>query len=285
MNKNIIHQIKTEGRRLEGMGYVIECDDGSTLILDGGMGYDADILLDYLKKTVFCGSEIVIDAWIFSHSHPDHTFCAKYMAIDHSDEVKVKKFIYNFPCPEDLDRERGAAEQVAGLEEAISVFGAEHIVPRRGDSFTFGGARIDILFTHEDLPAPADNLNDSSTVFRLTADGQTVLFLGDAEFYADDVMIKLYGKELKADILQLAHHGYNNTDAGEVYSYADPSIVFWPVSNNHYSGANYAGKVRDLALNQRFFAPGIVNHVAGDLNMTITDFTAWIPDERWDPTR
>ncbi len=227
MYKNVIHQIKTAGERLEGMGYVIECDDGSTILVDGGMWYDADVMYDYLKSSVFVDSDIVIDAWILTHTHPDHTFCAKYMAINHADDVKVKKFIYNFPCPKDLECERGANEQVIGLEEAISVWNPEHIVPRRGDRYTFGSAVIDILFTHEDLPAPAKNLNDTSTVFRLTASGQKALFLGDAEFYADDVMIELYGNELKSDIVQMAHHGSFGSSK-EFYRYVDPEFLFWP---------------------------------------------------------
>ena len=112
--------------------------------------------------------------------------------------------------------------------------------------------------------------------------GYDALYLADAEGLLNTQLKNIYGSELKCDILQLAHHGYHNTDAGMVYSYAKPTIVFWPVSTGHYDGTGGAC-VRDVIFNRQFFADGITNHVAGETNMTITDFKTWVPEPRWNP--
>ena len=53
--KTTLHQIKTLGAKIDGMCYIVQCDDGSTLVVDGGMpGGDGKILVDHLKK--FAGS-------------------------------------------------------------------------------------------------------------------------------------------------------------------------------------------------------------------------------------
>ena len=95
---------------------------------------------------------------------------------------------------------------------------------------------------------------------------------------------KFYGDELDAEILQLTHHGYSNTDAGPLYDLVKSvEIVLWPVSTGHYDGSGGAN-VSGVSFNQRFFKNGIANHVAGETNMTITDFTTWTPEkDRWLP--
>ena len=71
----VITQIRTTERRLDGMCYVIRCDNGSTLVVDGGMDDgEAELLIDFLKES--SGTEIpVVDAGFFTHNHADHTFC------------------------------------------------------------------------------------------------------------------------------------------------------------------------------------------------------------------
>ena len=53
-----------------------------------------------------------------------------------------------------------------------------------------------------------------------------MLFLGDVEAAGDAVMIEKYGKALKSDVVQMAHHGQNGVDR-PVYEAIAPRFAFW----------------------------------------------------------
>ncbi|MBQ9545623.1 MAG: hypothetical protein IJV00_10910, partial [Clostridia bacterium] len=104
----------------------------------------------------------------------------------------------------------------------------------------------EILYTAEDLPiidgGKGNNLNDTSLVFRVRAEGQTVLFLGDVQDVGDGVMISKYGKDLKSDVVQVAHHGYPASTA-EFYDLVDPEILLWPATKRRFDFCMRAVKV------------------------------------------
>jgi hypothetical protein len=106
-----------------------------------------------------------------------------------------------------------------------------------------------------ELPSPDEEplirLNDTTTVFRYYSHGQSVIFLGDVMAVGDKVLIEKYGKNLKSDVCQLAHHGFF-ASTKEFYSYVDPEIVLCPASEEHFDDGMYYVKVnRDLIRDQR----------------------------------
>ena len=231
MKKNVIHQLKTLFYSGEGMGFVFEADDGSLLVYDGGMDYDGEMVLDYLKE-ITGSDKPVVDAWFVSHAHDDHAFAAKGIALRHKDEITVKKFIYNFPPKEYfMTQEPGCCRVLDLFDQTIEIFGAEKVIVHRGDSFTFGTMKIDVIFTWEDLlpisEEPTQNCNDTSTVFKMTANGQTAIFLGDAEYPQSRSMLEKIPEDLKSDICQASHHGSYGASP-ELYAAIDPEIVYWP---------------------------------------------------------
>lgn len=234
---NVLHQLQTVRDPLDGMSYVIECDNGALLVIDGSMNGDAPVLLEYLKN-LSGGEKPVVDAWFITHPHADHTFCFMEMARKYADQITVKKLIYHFADFHFNDTIQPVVnKEIAELESLADRFeGLERVHPITGDHFEFGSVKIDILFTWLDLP-PVDgydgrmDINDSSLVFRLTVDGQKILFLGDTEVAANRVMIPRYGKELKSDVVQVAHHGFVSSTE-EFYRLIDPQILLWPASHD-----------------------------------------------------
>ena len=237
--KTVIHQLKTDGKTLDGMSYVIGCADGSLIAVDGGMPYgDAKILLDFLKKLT--GSDKpVLDAWFFTHNHLDHTGAFFEMAEKYADQLTVRKLVVDF-----LSEEFYAAAQPACVPELRRFIedqkrfpGLEVVTPSAGDVYSYGDTKIEILYTASDLPVidggRGNTVNDTSLVFRVHAAGQTVLFLGDVQKAGDDVMIARYGKALKSDVCQIAHHGCG-ASTSEFYSYVDPSVLLWPVGADRF---------------------------------------------------
>ena len=55
--------------------------------------------------------------------------------------------------------------------------------------------------------------------------------MGDSEAKPNAQLSVIYKELLKADILQLAHHGHGGTGSNDVNSYCNPSMVLWVVSN------------------------------------------------------
>ncbi|MBE6591543.1 MAG: MBL fold metallo-hydrolase [Ruminococcaceae bacterium] len=288
--KNYLTQLLTNDKSMDGMGYIIHCDDGSTLAIDGGLPGEEKAFFEALER--FSPTErIVVDAWFFSHAHPDHTNVALQVANKYSDKLSVKKFIYNFPDDEYCrQREPDAVQQIKDLEKAISVYNPEIVKAKTGDVFNFGSVKIEVIFTCEDLPSleeePDQYFNDTSMVLRMTVGGQKTLFLGDVQAAADRVMIDRYGKELKSDVCQMAHHALASSTS-EFYSYVDPEIVLCPASEAHFDDGMYYVKVnRDLIRDQRVKEVIVAGHGTRRMELPIkisaAPYMPYIPDEKCD---
>ena len=279
-----------------GMGYVYKLADGSFFIIDGGIiKSDADTGItssEWLYNTLVALADdpdnIVIAGWLLTHTHKDHLGAFIDMAEEpeYMEKITLKQLIYNQPTDQ-IMTETGHPDRIPWMPTAIELWKPESIVKAHpGQVFYYCDLTVTVYGSQElVLPTFTDSHNNHSIVTMVDYKDMRALYLGDAEGLMNGALEELYGEELKCDILQLAHHGYHNTDAGPVYEIADPTIVFWPVSTGHYDGTGGA-TVRDVAFNKRFFAPGIDNHIAGETNMTIKDFYSWLPEEdRWDPMK
>ena len=69
-------------------------------------------------------------------------------------------------------------------------------------------------------------MNDASLVFKLNSPNKSVLFLGDLGPEGGDWLYRESRDKLKADIVQMAHHGHMNV-AMEVYAAIAPSVCSW----------------------------------------------------------
>ncbi|MBR6825830.1 MAG: hypothetical protein IKM59_04705, partial [Oscillospiraceae bacterium] len=132
-------------------------------------------------------------------------------------------------------------------------------------TFDFDDVHIDILLTIDDIfwavdnistkytatwethnanhqnQAPkqlvSENFNNSSTVFRITVGGKTIMITGDASTVST-IMLERYHKahasdsskyySLKTDMVQIAHHGSRRGLSQAVYGLIDPEAVLWP---------------------------------------------------------
>ena len=69
-------------------------------------------------------------------------------------------------------------------------------------------------------------MNDSSLVFKLKTPNKTVLFLGDLGPDGGEVLFRESRDILKADIVQMAHHGHMNVGF-DVYAAIAPKACLW----------------------------------------------------------
>ena len=85
--------------------------------------------------------------------------------------------------------------------------------------------------------------NSTSVVTRVDYKGKTAIYLGDTHQISvrntiTPLFRSIYGE---CEIVQVAHHGYNDTAADILYKYLDVEMVLWPVYRQHLQGLNPDG--------------------------------------------
>ena len=204
-----------------GMNYVIRLRDNSLIIIDGGeMEQSTDIAIaDYLSflhsLTGTAESEkLKISLWLCTHAHNDHCdFMSKLLRF-HSDKFDIERVAFNFPNPKNI---RHSKSVNALRQRLVGKFPeAEYIKLHAGSRFNIANAEIEVLLSAEDAvdtgeDRPFPGTNETSVVFRLTADGVSTLFLADCAWDNGDVLVENFDESYTdSAILQAAHHGINS---------------------------------------------------------------------------
>ncbi len=221
-----------------GMSYVIRLSDGRFIVIDGGNGFipDAERLFNALKE----GSPYekpVIAAWIMSHPHNDHYYCFFEFYKQYKEEVKIEKFLFNFPKADDFEHYPklecpNLPKGINDFLECVKDSGAEVYTPHTGQTYKIGDAVCEILASMDDTIHCTQNINATSLIIRMELGGQVTLWTTDASF-SDARLPERYGSYLKSDILQVPHHGFRSGTSEaliEGYDLIRPQVCILPVS-------------------------------------------------------
>lgn len=229
-----------------GMTYVIRLSDGRFLVIDSGRSFveDAQRLFACLKA----GSpdeKPVIAAWVFTHAHSDHIYGFFTFWERHGGEVSIEKMLFCFPDPWDMDHypamEKPAweypgktgNEKLQDFLDLVDRQGIPVYAPHTGQVYPVGDTQLLFLTGMEDTIHCAKDVNATSLAFSMELAGQKILWTGDSRF-SDARFSKRYGTSLKADILQVPHHGFGSGTAEEqitAYELIRPRVCLLPASN------------------------------------------------------
>ena len=265
-----------------GMSYALRLCDGRFILFDGGREFEPDAtrLFECLKK----GSPFekpIIAAWIMTHPHSDHFHCFIPFTELYGDEVVIEKMMFNFPDVTDTERYPKIERQDPRFENnseniyipmflnRIKEMNIPVFRPHTGQSFEIGGAIFKILASMDDTYHSSSNINMTSLVIMMELGGQKILWAADASFeYAK--LCERYGETLKADILQVPHHGFTCGSAkAEIrgYELIKPSGCLLPVNDfNAYTAINI---YKEAALHLMTKA-GIKEMITGEVTRTLT---------------
>ena len=231
-----------------GMSYAVRLEDGRYIVIDGGWENepDADKLMACLKRGTV-REKPVIAAWIMTHPHVDHYRCFLVFIKKYASDVVIEKMLYTFPGLEEIRAGKGFSVgepildeggEAAGLPrffKAVSALGVPVYAPHTGQHYRIGGAMCDILASPDDdvwrRSEGGGDLNCDSLVIRMTLSSQVILWCADALFDPMRLTAR-YGKALKADILQIPHHGFNG-GTPDGYECIKPEVCFIPVSDQN----------------------------------------------------
>jgi len=227
MNENtILYQITETSQFM--MGFVLVTKADNVIVIDGGRAEDMPLLKQYIGGRH-------ISAWILTHAHGDHVsgLISEYHRNGLAD-FDIEKIYYNLPPYQELlERtdvpnldyfryEVGELGHLAAIMPELSHIA--HSVTQ-GERVQVDECRIDFIFTYHD-GLFSNLLNDSSLVFHIITPNKKVLFLGDLGPEGGDVLYEESRDILKADIVQMPHHGHMNVGM-EVYAAIMPDACMW----------------------------------------------------------
>jgi len=245
-----------------GLSLLYRLADGSFVIVDGGHDTNStwwrNNLMDAITeqaKDYASGKDIRIAAWFISHAHGDHMGMLKKEASNFAKKFTVERVIANLMSDKEIEKSLsssykenfggGEAKVTNQVRTAASDLGADLIQCHTGQKFYFADTVFEILYTVETFaPATTNALNTSSILVRSTttdANGKStsVMVMGDVTGPAMAICNKMYGNDLRCEIVQVAHHGYqtwgNDNAIAESYKLMSPEIVLWPMGLNAFA--------------------------------------------------
>ena len=243
-------QITQLSLEIFGMSYAIRLSDGRFIVIDGGreLEPDATKLYECLKRGSVTEKPIVA-AWIFTHQHPDHFFCFMTFVEKYSEKVIIEKCMFTF---NEGDSTKTVSENdtfgynvaptvnIGILNKKIEKRKIPKFALHTGQQYVIGDATLEILAGIDDTIHLTKDLNDFSLIIRMELGGQVILWGADNLFCKTDISLK-YDTYLKADILQIPHHGCQSGSAEsqiEGYRLIKPSVCFLPEEDFNTFTAN-----------------------------------------------
>ncbi len=255
-----VTQLQQNAGQTSGMAYIVQLDDGSFIIYDGGYADTVAELLHTLKS-LSNGKDIHIRAWVITHSHDDHYSCFEELAENYDSRYKLKYSInitldYLLIAPisnsQAIKMDYDGNFFVSKLETCLQPFpNAKICYVHTGMKLNFRNLTMEILFTPEELfiDGSTDYFNDSSIVSRIysnksdSGDTMSMIFLGDAGVSVADRLMSYYGDYLKSDMCQVSHHGVENFPLS-AYQFIKAPILFYPCNTTLYNRTDRFDDVR-----------------------------------------
>ena len=95
------------------------------------------------------------------------------------------------------------------IESSDKLLGVKKNKVEKGDVIKVDELEFKIFHVADQNFGRETDINDSSIVFRMTVDGdQSVFFLSDGEYFANEDLLENHADEIKSDMVQMGHHGF-----------------------------------------------------------------------------
>lgn len=213
---------------------VIESNDGQLIVVDGGLKTNAPYLSKYIKAR---GGKV--SAWLLTHPHEDHVgalsvILEQQKVAGHPDYYNIDpgQIYFSFaPYPFYEQYEQSyRLPMIKEVMDDLAAYPAEkkHENSERGTTFSYGNVSVEVLNTAYSIPI--DTGNNSSICYMITINGKKLLITGDLPYEAAGKLLEeLPAEKLKADIVQMAHHGQHGGSFA-FYSTVNPRYALWPSS-------------------------------------------------------
>ena len=211
----------------QGDAHLIQTDTGKNILIDTGHYWAAEnIMIPYLQsKRVKVLHQVFI-----THPHKDHYSGLLAMV---KKGIKIKELFFNLPdrtvCDAEIPWGCDYAE-ILNYHQTLINSGVKVSEATAGMAFKIGSdASLDILYAYDGVNTPVGrtDINDMSLIMKLRHGTQTALFTGDLNNKMGEYLAK-EGKNLKADILKLPHHGTEGAAPDSFFEAVSPTAALVP---------------------------------------------------------
>lgn len=176
----------------QGDAIYIRLADGFDILIDGGPDDRVITALNHYQP--FYDREI--ELMIMTHAHADH--------VTGLNEILARYTVDQVLYPGPIDYESAPYQTLLATIAKRSI-SLESV--RAGRRYNLpGGAQLEILFPFADTPLESPDINELSVVARLTVEGQTFLFTGDAGIEVEEQLLQRHSS-VNATVLKVGHHG------------------------------------------------------------------------------
>ena len=210
----------------DGSCYLIE-SAGRAALFDCGSGSNPAAARTIITPALHRLGVLHLDSIIISHADVDHYNAARdVMTTFHCSALYITS-----PMRAESDRLRGSA--LATLVDSARLAGVNLITADAGLSLAFGSCTFDWLAPPPDptrwLDATGSPLadNELAAVIRLSAPPSfTMLFTADSQAEGLRRLLNLPASQLRANAMELPHHGSWNPDSARLVSLVNPRFLF-----------------------------------------------------------
>lgn len=204
--------------------YTIYNPKQGLIVIDGGWTEDAQYVKDILE---IHGNEV--DLWILTHPHEDHigAFNTLYPEFEQENIVVHRIMTVDMASPE-MCTEVAPWDNTDAYNRflTLSVDNLEYVYI--GDTFKIFDLTFEVLnaYGEHTKQYSRDYLNDGSMMFKVTHDEESMLFCADVGVNLSSYLHDRWQNTLKADYLQMGHHGYGGLE-DYFYETVRPQIAFF----------------------------------------------------------
>lgn len=205
--------------------FLITSKSGKLIMVDGGLPEDTEHLKEILRAR---GGRVA--AWLITHPHSDHVGALTNILNDPASGITIDAIYYNFaPIEWYWANEEYRAQMVADCMAALANLSpsVNHPNIRKGEVINVDDVRITVM--NEPYLFQTNAINNSSVAYRVELNGRRIMFLGDMGVPAGNSFLNEYKdnlNELKAEIVQMAHHGEQGVDRN-VYEAIGAHTCLW----------------------------------------------------------
>lgn len=187
---------------------LIETPNGKFVMIDSG---EDDSIIQYLHSKGVQSVEFAV----LTHPHEDH-----YKGFVHllpMSSIHIKKLYHN----------RDPGDEPVDLPLAQYMMVNHGIILKMGDKIELDGVTFEVLWPETNDPDVLGNssTNENSIVIKMTYGETSFLFTGDCAAECSRGLIAS-GRDMKADVLKLGHHGDPSGNSLDFLDAVDPDIMW-----------------------------------------------------------